>query len=207
MALGSARPLQATDLWKMDEARSAGVLSETLVKHYTERQRKAEEFNQRLADPNFRLPWQQRMSFALWSNGGKREAEYRSKTGKRKASLAWSLSDTFGWYFWSAGFLKFAGDLTQSFSPLVVRAIISWSSDWEAARRNGGPKPDTGRGVGMAIGLLCMLAFYSIATHHFFLRTSLNISNGQELTCQEVWEWESCYDRQSSQPSTNVLFA
>lgn len=170
MALGSARPLQATDLWKMDEDRSAGVLSERLVNHFIERQRKAKEFNENLADPNFRLPWKQRMSFALRPNGGKREAEYREKTGKRKASLAWALSDTFGWYFWSAGFIKFTGDLAQAFSPLVIRAIISWSAEWEYARETGGQKPNIGRGVGMAIGLLAMMSFASITIHHFFLR-------------------------------------
>jgi hypothetical protein len=170
MALGSARPLQATDLWKMDEARSAGVLSERLITHYQARQKAAIEYNERLADPSTPLPWRQRVKFAFVSNREQREKEYREKDGKKVPSLAWALSDTFGLYFWTAGFIKVAGDLTSAFTPLVIRAIITWSAEWEVARRTGAPKPDTGRAVGMAIGLLAMMVFVSICNHHFFLR-------------------------------------
>lgn len=177
MALGSARPLQATDLWKMDDARSAGLLSQKLLTNYMERDRKAKEYNEKLSDPNFRLPWKKRISFALRPSGGKREKEWREKTGKRKASLAWALSDTFGWYFWSAGFIKFVGDLSGAFSPLVVRAIIKWSTEYEYARTLGTPKPSIGRGIGMAIGLFAMLSVYSISAHHFFISKRMTEKN------------------------------
>ncbi len=172
MALGSARPLQATDLWRLDDARSAGVLSEKLMMNFQRRQQEAKDFNARLADPSSKLPLKQRIKFRFAKNGAQKEKEYREKTGKREASLAWSLSDTFGWYFWLAGLIKVAGDLAASFTPLVIRAIIAWSADWERARRTGGEKPNTGRAVGMAIGLFAMTVFTSVTNHHFFLSKS-----------------------------------
>lgn len=170
MALGAARPLQATDLWKMDDDRSAGVLSDRLITHFEERRRKADEYNAKLADPNTPLPFTKRVRFAFAKNRAEKEKEYRTKTGKKEANLAWALSDTFGWYFWSAGLIKFVGDLSSAFTPLVIRALIAWSAQWQAARAVGSPRPDIGRAVGMAIGLFAMMCFASLTIHHFFIR-------------------------------------
>lgn len=167
MALGSARTLQATDLWKMDEARSAGVLAPRMVGFFVERQKKAAEYNARLADTSIPLPLKKRIQFSLGSDRAKKEHEWRTKTGKQSASLAWSLSDTFGIYFWMGGLLKIAGDTIQACTPLMLRRLIAWT-----ARRNAGGNAGYGEGVGLAIGLLFMLLTSSLLQHHFFLRES-----------------------------------
>ena len=170
IALGSALPLQPTDLWRMDDDRSAGKLSDDLIRYFEKRQVAAREYNERLADPSSPLPFKQRVRLAFGKNRAEREKEYRTKSGKQVASLAWALSDTFGLYFWLAGPIKVLGDLASAFTPILIREIIKWSSRWQAAKDRGLPAPDVGRAVGMAIGLFLLLLTASITIHHFFLR-------------------------------------
>lgn len=169
MALGSRRPLQAEDLWKMDDARGAELLSNRLMANFVRRQQEAKEFNERLQDPNTPLPRWTRFKFALSSRRAEKEKEYREKTGLRKASLAWTLNDVFGRYFWIGVFIKWVGDCSGSTMPLLMRALLQWVSDYQNAP--AGEKPSMGSGVGMAIGMLLMLSFYSMSVHHFFIRS------------------------------------
>ncbi|ORX38364.1 P-loop containing nucleoside triphosphate hydrolase protein [Kockovaella imperatae] len=178
MALGSARTLQATDLWKMDDARSAAVLSEKFVGHLQDRQVRAAEYNRLLADPKTPLPLRQRIYFSLLPNRKEREHEYRTKTGKRTASIGWALSDTFGAYFWAGGLLKMMADLSQSTTPLTLRAIINWSTKYDHKRKHGGPGPGIGLGIGLAFVILAQLLISSWGIHHFFVR---GMSTGVQL--------------------------
>ncbi|WVQ95135.1 hypothetical protein IAU59_002229 [Kwoniella sp. CBS 9459] len=171
MALGSARPLQATDLWKMDDDRSARPLSNKLIASYIERTRLANEHNERLADPKTPLPLSKRLIYPLLPNREQREKDYRSKHGKKHASLALALNDVFGWFFMSAGIIKLFGDVCQAVTPLIIRALIKWSTNWQIARDSGQPKPDIGHGVGLAVGLLLLLLTSSLSIHHYFVRS------------------------------------
>ena len=170
MALGSARPLQPTDMPKMDAARSAGLLSDQLVANYAARQQKALEYNARLKDLNTPLPFPQRFTYPLLPHREKRENDFRAKRGTKSASLAWSLSDTFGWYFWLGGVIKVFGDTASATTPLVLRALIKWSTQWQAAQSGLADYPSYGKGVGLAIALFLMLCVASATIHHFFVR-------------------------------------
>jgi hypothetical protein len=171
MALGSARTLQATDLWRMDDKRSAGRLAATLVDHYEERKRIAEAYNTRLADPNTPLPFRQRVLYPLLPHREKREADYRTKFGKKQASLAWAISDTFGSFFWLAGLFKCFADVATACSPLLIRSLIRWSTRYEYAMKGIGQYPSIGQGIGYAIGLLFILLASSMGLHHYFYRS------------------------------------
>ena len=170
MALGSARPLQATDLWKMDDARSAGLISGRLSTAFETRQQKAKEYNAKLADPKIPLPFPQRLYYPMLPNRAKREDEFRTKTGKKHASLAWALSDTFGSYFWMSIPIKIAGDTATACTPLLLKALVTFSTEWQTAQTYGTAPPNVGRGIGMAIGLLLLLLAGSLGVHHFFVR-------------------------------------
>jgi hypothetical protein len=183
MALGSARPLQATDLWKMDEKRSAGLLADRLSAKYHARQQKDIAYNTKLADPKNPLPFPQRFVYPMLPHREKREKDFRTTHGKKKASLAWALSDTFGWYFWSGGLIKVISDASTSTTPIVMRQIISWSTQYHAAMAGAAEYPSIGRGIGMAIGLFCMLCFASIGVHHFFVREYSLPRPWNSLTC------------------------
>ena len=169
LALGAARSLQPTDLWKMDDARSADPISTRLARNYYVRQTRANEYNALLADPSTPLPTSRRILYSVLPHREKRENDYRMKHGKRKASLAWALSDTFGLYFWLAGLYKIFGDTCSAVTPLLMKALIKWVTLRNLAKAAGEPGLPIGHGIGMAIGLLLLLVSSSIGIHHFFV--------------------------------------
>ena len=121
--LGYARPLEAPDLWKLQDNRGAAVVADRITESFSRRLKEAEEYNKKLASgeisPGLKGIW--------WSIRGNRQAkerEWREKTGKRKASLVWALNDSIAWWFWSGGLLKVTGDTAQVTSPLVVKVRL-----------------------------------------------------------------------------------
>ena len=120
--LGYTRPLETTDLYKLQHERSSGVIAEKIVRSFEERRRAAEEYNARLArgetSPGIRSFW--------WSIRGQRqqrEKEWREKTGLKKASLVMAANDSVFWLFWTAGFLRLISDVAMITSPLLVKVI------------------------------------------------------------------------------------
>jgi hypothetical protein len=181
MALGAARPLQPTDLWKMDDARSAGRVSRSIAKNYYARQKKAKEYNELLADPGTPLPLSKQILYSILPNREKREHDYRTKYGKRKASLAMALSDTFGFYFWMGGAIKVVGDTAGACTPLLIKALIAWVTTRNASIAAGRGEPSVGPGIGYAFGLFGLLVISSFSIHHFFVRKSTVAANTLEI--------------------------
>lgn len=50
-------------------------------------------------------------------------------------------------------------------SPLLVKAVINFSKQAYDAHHGRGKEPEIGRGVGMAIGMLCLTILTSLCTH------------------------------------------
>ena len=120
MRLGYSRPLEATDLYKLQDDRSSGVIAEKIIRSFEERQRKANEYNARLENgqisPGLKRFW--------WSIRGKRqerEKEWREKTGKKKPSLLWAVNDSVFRFFWAGGLFRLIADIALVTSPLLVR--------------------------------------------------------------------------------------
>ena len=120
MRLGYSRPLEVADLYKLQDNRSSGAIAEKIIRSFEERQRRAAEYNSRLANgeisPGLKGIW--------WSIRGQRqerEREWREKTGKKKASLAMAANDSVFWFFWSAGAFRLISDVAQITSPLFVK--------------------------------------------------------------------------------------
>ncbi|CCM01415.1 uncharacterized protein FIBRA_03466 [Fibroporia radiculosa] len=180
MMLGYQRTLQATDLWKMDETREAGVLSAKLDAAWDIRVKKADEWNARLVSGEIkpglwlRVKWFFK-ALCTGSRYRKRrtelEKQWREHDGKQEASIAWALNDVFGWTFWTGGAFKVIGDTAQLMGPVIVRTIIEYSDSRMAARAAGTPVEGLGRGVGMAIGLFCTTVTTSVCQHQFFWRS------------------------------------
>jgi hypothetical protein len=126
LSLGYARPLEATDLWKLDPHRGSAEIAKLITESFDRRHKAANEYNERLANgeigPGLKGIW--------WSLTGKRaekEREWRENSGKRKANLAWALNDSVKWWFWSAGLMKLVGDTAQVTSPLVMKVFTTSS--------------------------------------------------------------------------------
>ncbi|KAL6299258.1 P-loop containing nucleoside triphosphate hydrolase protein [Sparassis latifolia] len=179
MLLGYQRTLQATDLWKLGEEMEAGYLGEKLDVAWARRLQAANEWNTKLAHGDLRpglmnlLRWniQAFLSGHYTKRREELEQHWRYVDGKKQASIAWALNDVFGASFWLGGAFKVFGDTSQMMGPILVREIIKFSEERTAAKAEGLPSPNIGRGVGMAIGLFCTTVASSVGQHQFFWRS------------------------------------
>lgn len=102
LTLGYARPLEPTDLWKLQDPRSAAVISEKILASFERRSEAASEYNARLINGQVKPGWR-KLWWAVRGNRAEREKRWREKDGLRKPSLVWALNDSVAWWFWSAG--------------------------------------------------------------------------------------------------------
>ncbi|KAG9315260.1 ABC transporter [Chiua virens] len=170
LSLGYSRPLEASDLYKLPDERSATHIANAILTSFERRRQEAAIYNERLANgqvgPGLKGLW--------WSVRGvraEREKAWRERDGMRKASLALAMNDSVKWLFWSAGFLKVIGDTTQIISPLVVKKIISFATASYSAHITGARAPPFEIGVGLCLALLVLQLGASWCTQHFFYRT------------------------------------
>jgi ATP-binding cassette subfamily C (CFTR/MRP) protein 1 len=160
MHLGYARTLQATDLWKLDDSRSAAHLSAKLDASWARRTAAADEYNARLTAGEIAPSLWLRTQWTVRGRREERERQWREADGRAVPSLAWAMNDVFGFQFWSAGLFKVFGDTAQLMSPLVIRTIIRY-----AEQHHDGNTAGIGRGVGMAIGLFLLTITASVCQH------------------------------------------
>ena len=123
LRLGYSRPLEATDLYKLQDYRSSGVIAEKITRSFEKRQKKAAEYNSRLANgeisPGLKGIW-----WSIRCQRQEREKEWREKTGKKKASLALAVNDSVFWFFWSAGIFRLISDVSLVTTPLLVKVFF-----------------------------------------------------------------------------------
>lgn len=172
LGLGYARPLEASDLYKLQDERAAAVIAEKINASYERRSKEAKEYNARLAageiSPGWRAVW-----WTLRGGRKQREEQWRNHTGKKRPSLAWALNDSVKWWFWTAGVCKLISDTAQVTSPLLVKAIINFGTQSYAGRNfHTNPVPTIGKGIGLVFGLLFLQMIASIGVHHFFYRST-----------------------------------
>jgi hypothetical protein len=123
MRLGYSRPLEATDLYELQNHRASGVIAERITTSFEKRQKRAAEYNARLANgkisPGLKGVW--------WSIRGQRqerEKEWREKMGKKKTSLKLAVNDSVFWFWWSDGILRLISDVSLINSPLLVKVVL-----------------------------------------------------------------------------------
>ena len=121
MTLGYARPLQATDLWKLQDHRSSEIIANAILDSFDARRRKADEHNTRLANGEIKPPLRLRLMSALRGDGEERLKQWVEKDGRKQASLTLAINDSIKWWFWSGGLLKVVADTAQGTSPLIVK--------------------------------------------------------------------------------------
>ncbi|KJA26268.1 hypothetical protein HYPSUDRAFT_36540 [Hypholoma sublateritium FD-334 SS-4] len=182
MTLGYQRTLQATDLWRLDEAHTAIVLSRKFDDAWETRRLNARKWNEDLekglVSPGLfkRFIW---VLFSLaagrhYSNKRKElERHWREHDGRKKPSIPLALNDALGFFFWTGGAFKVLGDTCQLMGPIVIRAIINFAKRRAAAKANHETPENIGIGIVMAIGLFCLTVLASCGTHQFFWRSML----------------------------------
>lgn len=123
LALGYARPLEASDLYRLQDDRSAAVIAQKIVRSYEQRRQIADEYNARLANGGVSPGWR-KLWWGLRGNRTERERLWREKEGRRRASLTLALNDSVKWWFWSGGLLKVSGDIATILTPLLVKVSV-----------------------------------------------------------------------------------
>jgi hypothetical protein len=121
LALGYARPLTQTDLYKLQDTRSSTVIADRIVESFERRRKAAEEYNAKLASGEIKPSFRQVVWWTLRRDRANREKQWREKDAIRKPSLVWAMNDSIKWWFWTGGILKVVSDVAQVTSPLVVK--------------------------------------------------------------------------------------
>lgn len=123
MALGFSRPLEAPDLWRLQDHRSSAVISDKILSSFTARRAKADEWNARL-DKGEISPGVVKRTW--WNVTGKKEKKAKEwrEAHKKKASLAMAMNDSVMAWFWWGGVFKLISDMSQVTSPLLVKVRI-----------------------------------------------------------------------------------
>jgi hypothetical protein len=170
--LGYSRPLEAVDLSRLSDDRAAEVVGKRIIDSFQRRHAAAEGYNHRLEDGKISPGLHRRIYWMIRGHAKEREARWRSKDGKKKASLALALNDAAFWWFWQGGAMKIFGDLAQMTSPLLVKEIIKFAQRSWAARRAGHPVPPIGEGIGLCFALFIQQTVGSWGLHHSFYRSS-----------------------------------
>ncbi|KAJ7866783.1 ABC protein [Mycena olivaceomarginata] len=170
MILGFQRTLQASDLWRMGPEQEAGYLTDKLEAAWARRIEAAEAHNARLAKGVVKPPLLKRVWWVMHGQEKREQMQrwWQEEGGKKEASLAWSLNDVLGHMFWKGGLFKVGQDTSQLMGPILVKALINFAKARALAQAAGETPPNIGNGVGMAIGLLCVIVSASICQHQFF---------------------------------------
>lgn len=125
LCLGYARPLEVSDLYKLQDDRAASEVAGKILASYEARRKKAASYNLRLArgdiDPGWRAAW--------WFIRGDKTARKRwqEQGGVQRASLILAMNDAVKWWFWSSAIMKVIGDTAQLTSPLLVKVRTALS--------------------------------------------------------------------------------
>lgn len=120
LVLGYSRPLEPSDLYRLQPERSAENTSSKIMTSFEARRKAALLYNEKLANGDIGLGWR-----ALWwnlrGNRDQREKQWRGKDGQRKGSLKLAMNDCVKRWFWIGGFLRLISDLSEVCSSLVVK--------------------------------------------------------------------------------------
>ncbi|GJE96593.1 ABC transporter [Phanerochaete sordida] len=173
LALGYARPLEAPDLYRLQDSRPAALIAAKINASFDARRRAADAYNARLAagavSPGWRTLW-----WTLRGKRAERERRWREHDGRVRPSLTLAINDSVKYWFWSGGVMKVSGDVATILTPLVVKALINFATNSYSAYKEGrtDEAPPIGTGIGLAFALLFMQLFSSLCQHHFFYRST-----------------------------------
>ncbi|KAJ4480031.1 ABC transporter [Lentinula aciculospora] len=171
LTLGFHRPLEASDLYKLQDDRKAAYIGEKIATSFEQRRKEAKEYNEALAKGAISAGWKT-IWWTLRGNRAEREKQWREKDGKKRPSLVMALNDSVKVFFWTGGLFKVLGDTAQVTSPLLVKAIVNFATESYTNHMEGQEVPPIGKGIGMAVGLFFLQVVSSLCTHQFFYRSA-----------------------------------
>ena len=120
LGLGYTRPLEATDLYKLQSEMGASYIADQITESFARRVKTANEYNEKLANGEIK-PGLEALWWTILGNREAKEKKWRDETGRKKPSIVLAMNDSIKWWFWSAGLFKVAADTAQITGPLVVK--------------------------------------------------------------------------------------
>lgn len=91
LATGYSRPLEPTDLWKLDDERSANYYATKIDESWERRVKEAAEYNARLDRGEIQPGALKRLRWTLSGKREEKEKEWRTSAGRKKPSLLLAL--------------------------------------------------------------------------------------------------------------------
>ncbi|KAF9266173.1 hypothetical protein L218DRAFT_897134 [Marasmius fiardii PR-910] len=153
LSLGYARPLEITDLYRLDDSNTAEVYAESIVESFERRRREVDAYNQSLDDGSVRPPPLLDVWWTLLGNKEERTRGWRKTVKRKSPSLALACNDAVYWYFGFGGFCRLLADVGTMTSPLIVKTIIRFARESHEKLSAGEALPSIGPGIGLAIVL------------------------------------------------------
>lgn len=179
----------------MDKSRESASLSEKLDSMWAARVAKANEWNARLARGEIkpglllRLKWATKSALRRGELYEKtfREFEQRWKDcdGQQHASLTWTLNDTFGWYFWTAGFYKVRAPISYDLflanirRPYVTDNLRHINANVSAPREGSYTQSDCEPTSNFASDLRVIFVYYPQAIINFAKENAIHERAGE----------------------------
>ncbi|KAL4080959.1 ABC transporter [Scleroderma citrinum] len=166
---GHARPLEAEDLYKLQDDRTSSHIANIILESFQRRCKEAQEYNSRLErgeiQPGLKALW-----WTICGNRAEHERAWREKDGRRRASLILAMNDSVKWFFWTGGLLRVISDTALVTSSLVIKRIITFASDSYTSHQTGQPPPSVWLGIGLCLVLLALQLISSWCMNHSIYR-------------------------------------
>ncbi|KAF6757182.1 ABC protein [Ephemerocybe angulata] len=172
VTLGNERSLEVSDLWKVDDQRSAEYLSTHLDAAWERRRQEALSIATGDTAPSrSRRIWWNVRTLATSDTQEGLEQRWRSEAGSAPPSLPGALNEVVGSFFWIGGLCKVFADICQMMGPVFIKAIINFAKERSKAQERAEEGPRLLKGIALAIGLLLLTISTSLAHHQFFWRS------------------------------------
>ena len=121
LTLGYARPLEATDLWKLDETQACSAIAEKIASSLVVQRLQADEYNARLSRGEVQSSFWRRTWWSLQGRRGEGEVLWREQYGRQRPSLTRAINDSVKWLFWSAGVIGCVGETAQLLEAILLK--------------------------------------------------------------------------------------
>ncbi|KAJ3146316.1 hypothetical protein HDU89_006302 [Geranomyces variabilis] len=171
-AVGSKRPLYASDIWKVGPNWSVEHTSAMLDRAWDEELQRAADYRAQNSAPV------KDDSKAGGGKDNKVDKAEEKKAALRTASLARALRKAWFWLLFPAGVAKFLADLAILFSPFIIKYILQFVRQSQIDDAMGQEMPPLSKGFGYILGLFGLQIFASICSAQFFL---ISVTQGMAM--------------------------
>lgn len=131
MAIGYARPLEKSDLYKLPSSRDSAKYAKRVEDAFEKRRLRANEINDLIDRNELEAPVRLRILWSATGDATRKREEWLRKLPRAEPSLALALNDSIFWWLWIGGILKLIADVGTVMVPLLIRVsggYVFWNN-------------------------------------------------------------------------------